>query len=86
MARILLNIFVALVYIIIFKIKGWRSLGCFIIVESVSIGGIGLYIRFIYTSLNGLEVFFIVFLGALALLLFVMVLTKIENNIGFKLL
>ena len=61
-------------------------MGCFTIVESVGIGGIGLIVRSTCTSLNGLEVFFAVFLGALALLLFVMVLTEIENNIGFKLL
>ena len=53
-------------------------------VKGVSIGSIGLIVRSIYTFLNVLKVFFIVFLGALALLLFVMVLTKIGNNIGFK--
>jgi len=67
-----------LAYTIIFRIKVWRSLGCSIIVE----GSIGSIVR--STSLGALEVFFIVFLGALALLLFVIALTKIGNNIGFK--
>jgi len=51
-------------------------------VEGVSIGSLGLIVR--VTSLGALEVFFIVFLGALALLLCVMALTKIRNNIGYK--
>ena len=53
-------------------------MGYSIIVE----GSIGLIVR--STSLGALEVFFTVFLGALALLLFVIALTKIGNNIGFK--
>ena len=65
-------------YTIIFRIKVWRSLGYSTTVE----GGIGLIVR--STSLGALEVFFAVFLGALALLLFVIALTKIGNNIGFK--
>ena len=43
---------------------------------------VGLIVR--STSLGALEVFFVVFLGALALLLCVMALTKIGNNIGFE--
>ena len=74
----LLNIFIVLAYITIFRIKVRRSLGCFITVE----GSIGLIVR--STSLGALEVFFAVFLGALALLLFIIALTKIGNNIGFK--
>ena len=54
------------------------SLDYSIIVE----GGIGLIVR--STSLGALEVFFTVFLGTLALLLFIIALTKIGNNIGFK--
>ena len=57
-------------------------MGCSIIVEGISIGSLGLIVRF--TSLGALEVFFIVFLGTLALLLCVMALIKIGNNIGFK--
>ena len=45
-------------------------------------GSIGLIVRSI--SLGALEVFFVVFLDALALLLFIIALTKIGNNIGFK--
>jgi len=45
-------------------------------------GGVGLTVR--STSLGALEVFFAVFLGALALLLCVMALTRIGNNIDFK--
>ena len=71
-----------LVYIIIFRIKFRRSLGCSIIVEGVSIDSVGLIVR--STSLGALEVFFIVFLGAFALLLCAIALTKIGNNIGFK--
>ena len=62
-----------------FKIKARRSLGCSIIVEGISIGNLGSIVRS-----TSLEVFFVVFLGALALLLCVMALTEIENNIGFK--
>jgi len=72
----LLNIFIVLADIIIFRRKVRRSLGCSIT------GGIGLIVR--STSLGALEVFFTVFLGALALLLCAMALTKIGNNIGFK--
>jgi len=57
-------------------------LGCATIVEGVGIGGVGLTVR--STSLGAFEVFFAVFLGALALLLCVMALTKIGNNIGFE--
>ena len=57
-------------------------MGCSTTVEGVGIGSIGLTVR--STSLGALKVFFAVFLGALALLLCVMVLTKIGNNIGFK--
>ena len=78
MARTLLNIFMVSAYTIIFRIKVQRSLGCSTIVE----GGVGLTVR--STSSGALEVFFAVFLGALALLLFVIALTKIGNNIGFK--
>ena len=53
-----------------------------IIVEGINIGGVGSIVR--STSLGTLEVFFIVFLGALALLLCVIALTRIGNNIGFK--
>ena len=67
-----------LVYIIILRIKVRGSLDCSITVE----GSIGLIVR--STSLGALEVFFTVFLGALALLLCVIALTKIGNNIGFK--
>ena len=74
----MLNIFVVLVYIIIFRIKVYRSLDYSIIVE----GSIGLIVR--STSSGALEVFFAVFLGALALLLCVIALTKIGNNIGFE--
>ena len=52
-------------------------MGCFITVK-----GISLIVRLISSS--ALKVFFIVFLGALALLLYIIVLTKIGNNIGFK--
>ena len=65
-------------YIIIFRIKVWGSLNYSITVK----GSIGLIVR--STSLGALEVFFTVFLGALALLLYVIALTKIGNNIGFK--
>jgi hypothetical protein len=74
----LLNIFVVSACTNILRIKVRRSLGCSIIVE----GGVGSIVR--STSLGALEVFFVVFLGALALLLFVIALTKIGNNIGFK--
>ena len=57
-------------------------MGCPIIVEGVGIGGAGSIVR--STSLGALEVFFTVFLGALALLLYVIALTRIGNNIGFK--
>jgi hypothetical protein len=57
-------------------------LGCSTTVKGVGIGGIGLTVR--STSLSALEVFFTVFLSALALLLCTMALTKIRNNIGFK--
>jgi hypothetical protein len=67
-----------LAYTNILRIKVRRSLGCSTTVE----GGIGLIVR--STSLGALEVFFAVFLGALALLLFIIALTKIGNNIGFK--
>jgi hypothetical protein len=63
---------------IILRIKVRGSLDCSIIVE----GSIGLTVR--STSLGALEVFFAVFLGALALLLYVMALTKIGNDIGFE--
>ena len=65
-------------YTNILRIKVQRSLGYSITVE----GGIGLTVR--STSSGALEVFFTVFLGALALLLFVIALTEIGNNIGFK--
>ena len=65
-----------------FKIKARRSLGCSIIVEGIRIGNLGSIVR--STSLGALEVFFVVFLGVLALLLCVMALTEIGNNIGFK--
>jgi len=71
-----------LAYTIIFRRKVRRSLGYFIVVEGVGIGGVGLIVR--STSLGALEVFLIVFLGALALLLCAIALTKIGNNIGFK--
>ena len=74
----LLNIFIVLAYTIIFRIKVRRSLGCSTIVE----GSVGLIVR--SASLGALEVFFAVFLGTLALLLFIIALTKIGNNIGFK--
>ena len=53
-------------------------MGCFIIVK----GSIGLTVR--STSLGALEVFFVVFLSALALLLCDIVLTGIGKNIGFE--
>ena len=65
-------------YTIILRIKVQGSLDYSITVE----GSIGLTVR--STSLGALEVFFTVFLGALALLLYIMALTKIGNNIGFK--
>jgi len=74
----LLNSFVVLVYINIFKIKVQRSLGCFITIKS----NISLTVK--STSLSALKIFFIVFLNTLALLLYVIVLTKMGNNIGFK--
>jgi len=57
-------------------------LGCATTVEGVSIGSVGSTVR--STSSGAFEVFFAVFLGALALLLCVMALTKIGNNIGFE--
>ena len=45
-------------------------------------GGIGLIVR--STSLGALKVLFTVFLGALALLLYVIALTIIGKNIGFE--
>jgi len=65
-------------YTIVFRIKVRGSLDCSITVE----GGIGSTVR--STSLGALEVFFAVFLGALALLLCVMALTEIGNSIGFE--
>ena len=53
-----------------------------IIVEGINIGGVGSIVR--STSLGALEVFFAIFLSALALLLYVIALTRIGNNIGFK--
>ena len=53
-------------------------MGCPITVE----GNIGLIVR--STSLGALEVFFAVFLGALALLLCDIALTGIGKNIGFE--
>ena len=82
MARTLLNIFMVLAYKIRFRIKVRRSLGCSITVECIGIGGIGSIVR--STSFGAFEVFFAVFKGALALLLFVIALTKIGNNIGFE--
>ena len=67
-----------LVYTSIFKIKVQRFLGCSTTVE----GGIGLTVR--STSSGALEVFFAAFLRASALFLYIMALTEIGNNIGFK--
>ena len=67
-----------LIYIIILRIKVRGSLDYSITVE----GSIGLIVR--STSFGALEVFFTVFLGALALLLYIIALTKIGNNIGFE--
>jgi len=53
-------------------------LGCSITVK----GGINSTVR--STSSSALKIFFIVFLGALALLLCIMALTKKGNNIGFE--
>jgi hypothetical protein len=78
MALTLPNSFVVSAYTSILRIKVRRSLGCSTTVE----GGVGSTVR--STSSGALEVFFAVFLDALALLLFVMALTKIGNNIGFK--
>jgi hypothetical protein len=78
MARTLLNIFIVSACTNILRIKVRRSLGCSTTVE----GGVGSTVR--STSSGALEVFFAVFLGALALLLFVIALTEIGNNIGFK--
>jgi len=57
-------------------------LGCFTTVEGVSIGGIGLTVR--SSSSSALKMFFKIFLSALALLLYIIALTKIEKNIDFK--
>ena len=65
-------------YIIVLRIKVRGSLDCSITVE----GGIGLIVR--STSLGALEVFFIVFLGTLALLLCAMALTVIGKKIGYE--
>ena len=67
-----------LVYISIFKIKVRRFLGYPIVIKSNT----GSTVKFIF--LGALEVFFAVFLGALAFFLCVMALTKIKNNIGFE--
>ena len=53
-------------------------MGCFIIVK----GSIGITVR--STSSSALKVFFAVFLGILALLLYDMALIRIGKNIGFK--
>ena len=53
-------------------------MGCSIIVKS----GVGMTVR--STSSGALEIFFAVFLGALALLLCDMALTRIGKNIGFE--
>lgn len=75
MARTLLNIFVVSAYTMIFRIKVQRSLGCSTIVKGVGIGGVGLTVR--SSSSGAFGVFIAVFLGALALLLYVMALTEI---------
>jgi hypothetical protein len=69
-------------YTAIFKIKVWVPLDYFIEVKAINTGGTDLTVR--STSWGALEVFFIVFLGALALLLYAIALTVIERNIGFK--
>ena len=74
----LLDIFVVSAHTIVLRIKVRGSLDCSITVE----GGVGSTVR--STSSGALEVFFAVFLGALALLLCVMALTEIGNNIGFE--
>ena len=51
-------------------------------IKSINIDSTDLTVRF--TSWGALKVFFIVFLGALALLLCAIVLIVIGKNIGFK--